>query len=131
MKVKVIFVKDSVNSVDSEQTVDSGDGWELFASVPLPVSAPGVEAGSPSRFGSQFPSRNRDLQSRVALVFVEERSQVVRLDAVDDSEEIRTADAISELTRRLPGGAAATPPRPPAPAENTRTLRSAAGRRGS
>lgn len=95
MKVKVIFVKDDYTTLHAEQVVDTGDGWSLATSVPLPAPTP---TNAPDRHSHRFPVRNSDGEPypRVALVFVEEGSETIQLDVA--GRERAAFNAVKRLT---------------------------------
>ena len=95
MKVKVIFVKDDYSTLHAEQVVDTGDGWSLATSVPLPAPTP---ATSSERHSHKFPARpsNSEPYPRVALVFVEEGAETIELDVA--GRERVAFNAVKRLT---------------------------------
>jgi acetylornithine/succinyldiaminopimelate/putrescine aminotransferase len=99
MKVKVVFVKDRVTSVESEHTVDVGEGWGLFASIPVPGGNGGRQAQPKAgKFGTRVNDPARELETRLALVFVaQEEDEVVRLDPPPAAPEDETAQAIRAM----------------------------------
>ena len=94
MKVKVIFVKDDYTTLHAEQVVDTGEGWSLATSVPLPAPTPTTFT---ERQPHRFPVRAADGEPypRVALVFVEENRTV---DLDDEARERVSYAAVKKWT---------------------------------
>jgi hypothetical protein len=95
VKVKVIFVKDDYTTIHAEQVVDTGDGWSLATSVPLPAPTPTAVS---ERHPHRFPVRPADGEPypRVALVFVEEGAETIELDVA--GRERVAFNAVKRLT---------------------------------
>ena len=95
MKVKVIFVKDDYTTLHAEQVVDTGEGWSLATSVPLPAPTPSNHS---ERHSHRFPVRTEgEPYPRVALVFVEGDNTI---DLDDDGRERLAFDLVKRLTDR-------------------------------